>query len=145
MEIYCGLRAIHLIYRQRGDNLLGLSILANGDILISGSTNSFGIGVPIMFGIAPVGLIMRLSENGEFIWAKGVRYTQVVREAIEINTGDIIAFGGDLDQRTLVYKMSPEGDIIWSKKMYQEVATDLFQMTDVIETADDNYLFNGGK
>jgi hypothetical protein len=127
-----------------GENPFAIIELANGDFLISGNTNSFGIGNPTIFGDVPTGFMLCISASGEFLWSKGFLSTRLVRDVIETNTNDIIAIDGDWDdERQLYFKMSPEGDVLWTKKIYQEVESDLINMNDLIQTSDQNFLLNG--
>ncbi|MBL4662073.1 MAG: T9SS type A sorting domain-containing protein [Flavobacteriaceae bacterium] len=132
-------------FEPASESPYGLTQLSNGDFLITGSTNSFGIGNPTDWGIVPTGFMMRISSSGELIWSKGFRFTRLIRKIIETSTGDFIATGGDWDdERMMVYKISPEGDVLWVKKIYQEEEFNLIRFSDVIETSDNNYLFYGG-
>ncbi|MFT5818946.1 MAG: hypothetical protein ACI8ZM_000167 [Crocinitomix sp.] len=122
----------------------GLIQTSNGDFVITGRTNSFGIGTPTEWGVMHTGYMMRIGNTGEFIWSKGFRYTRLVRDAIETNTNDIVAIDGDFyDFLPIVYKITAEGDVQWVKKIDQDDDIETLRIYDLIETADNNYLLFG--
>lgn len=132
-------------FEPASEFIFNINEITNGDLIISGNTNSFDIGVPGPFGfILPAGYITRLSATGEFMWSVGCLYTHLIRDAFETSTNEIIAFGEDGDERPIIMKFSSEGDLIWIKKLEQEFPLDLVRLGCGIETFDHNLVLYGG-
>lgn len=90
-------------------------ILNNGDLLIGGTKYNYSSTVPVSLSL------IRITENGDFVWAKTTNTINSIISGIEkLSTNEIIASGeipfNNLTPKNLVLKINDNGDIIWSKK-----------------------------
>ena len=96
------------------DQSIGLTIDAVGNLIISGNTDSYGVGTS-------ESLIIKTDSNGTILWEKvigGSNY-DFTYNTIVLNDGNILTVGGTEfgsgGRDIVVYKLSSFGNLIWAK------------------------------
>ena len=110
------------------DDPWDLTILSNGDILISGITTSYDP--------PNDGFLMRTDAEGNFLWAKKLSNTYVAYNSFETSTGQLISYVSRGPEGCLM-KMNAEGDVQWIKMFAQPL---LISTGAVTESHDGNYV-----
>jgi hypothetical protein len=123
--------------------LYHITTTANGDFLVSGSTNSYGIGVWVGLFYTPVGFVARFTSEGELLWAKGLKETHSAFSVNESQSLDVYICSQDQDERVLITKLSPEGDLVWSRRYEQGIYDDLIRIKAFHDFGTDTLLFMG--
>lgn len=128
-------------FGERDDNAQSIIETSDGGLLILGESYSYAT------GISKDLFVIKLDKKGEVAWAKnfGGMDMDGGRCAIEDSDGDYVLVGwtrslGAGNSDFYVIKLSPNGEIIWSKtwggKNFDEANS-------ILETEDGNYLIAG--
>lgn len=89
-------------------------ILNNGDLLIGGSKSNYSSTIPVSLSF------IRITENGDLVWAKTTNTTNSIISGLEKLPNNEIIASGEIPfnsvHKNLVLKINENGDVIWSKK-----------------------------
>jgi len=123
------------------DNLYSVYQTSEGEYVIAGGTYSFGVGDKDV-------VVIKLDSSGNIIWSKTygasnedyARSIQPTSDGGYIVAGETWPYGSAGLPDILLIKISPSGDINWSKT-YGEVRTE--EIASIQQTADGGYIMGG--
>ncbi|HRI22743.1 MAG TPA: hypothetical protein PLA68_17415, partial [Panacibacter sp.] len=103
------------VKRENGNCITEIS---SGDLLIAGSTNSYGKGLNDIY-------LVRLSTNGDLVWAKtlGTTTDDIAYSISKTWNDDVIIAGASNGFRPFLAKCDADGNVLWAKTIAGDAAS----------------------
>lgn len=110
-----------------------MSILNNGDLLLTGNTSSSPY----------AGYIGRVDINGQEIWSKRLPDIRLIFSSTELANGNLVILYHKFSVDTLfIENLDPNGNLLWTTKMHQSFGANTHQNIPILNSQNDIIIAN---